>query len=229
MSAVPPAAASTADVRLPGTFFEPKTITIAPGDTVRWAYADDAGRNHTVTSQAGEVVTFDSHENCSSLLQLDCFSPGDDPFPWAFERESDYVVDYYCKIHGSRTRDPDDPACGMCGKVRVVLGSTPQPSPTDVRATLPTDSQELDEEPLAPLAGPTATGTSSPGVVGGPGGGELAGGPEGSGGSGGRLGLAFLFLLMLATAARVVYRRYLLDPFAARRAGPTRDPHNPLF
>ncbi len=81
-------AQSTRDVMVADNEFQPASIEVTAGDTVRWT---QTGSNpHTVTADDG---SFDSHPNCPP----DCMSQGD-TFERTFNQPGE--VPYYCKIHG---------------------------------------------------------------------------------------------------------------------------------
>ena len=83
--------------------FDPKSVTIQPGDTVRWIVAPGSDRTHTVTARDG---SFDS----GKVFNRDGAT---------FERRFDTAGtwEYWCSSH----RD----CCSMQGSVRV--GSTSPP------------------------------------------------------------------------------------------------------
>lgn len=85
--------------------YEPKSLTIEPGDTVRWVFSGLDG-THTVTDQGG---TFDSGTVFTASGAM-------------FERRFDSVGtwNYSCKAHKQ--------CCLMQGSVRVGSGAPP-PSP----------------------------------------------------------------------------------------------------
>ncbi len=82
--------------------FEPRSITVQPGDTVRWVLAG-ADRTHTVSARDG---SFDSGVSFSSAAGV-------------FERRFDTAGtwEYWCSSH----RD----CCSMQGSVRVGTNSPP--------------------------------------------------------------------------------------------------------
>lgn len=78
-------AATTVDVSIVNFAFQPDTITIQPGDTVRWTN-NAVSTAHTVTSDSGSSETFDS----GTLNQNDVFTH-------TFNSVGDFG--YHCSIH----------------------------------------------------------------------------------------------------------------------------------
>ncbi|HKH43309.1 MAG TPA: plastocyanin/azurin family copper-binding protein [Thermoanaerobaculia bacterium] len=101
----PPRPAQTIVVQVKDNSYEPKSVKIEPGDTVRWVFSG-ADRTHTVTAVNG---AFDSGAVFTSSGA-------------AFERRFDTAGtwDYSCKAHKQ--------CCLMQGSVRVGNGS-PEPTP----------------------------------------------------------------------------------------------------
>jgi plastocyanin len=81
----PAAAATTYDVDIAGFAFDPDTLTIVVGDTVRWTNSDAAP--HTATSNTG---VFDSGTLATG-----------DQFSYTFDQVGSYP--YFCSIHPSMT------------------------------------------------------------------------------------------------------------------------------
>lgn len=94
--------------------FEPETVTIPPGDTVRWRNVGEI--EHTITAYENEVPKqeeyfaiggFESEEAAQKHLHDGLVAPGE-RFEHTFDVSSLY--EYYCIPHES---------AGMLGKVRV--------------------------------------------------------------------------------------------------------------
>lgn len=90
------ALAATFEVSITDNKFEPKTLAIAPGDTVKWIH--NGGTDHTVTADNG--ILFDSGEIQPTEV-----------FTYTFPDAG--LFGYYCQLHGS-------PGLDMFGTVRVV-------------------------------------------------------------------------------------------------------------
>lgn len=105
------AAAATHEVAAGGNgpFFEPDTLTIQPGDTVKWIWGG-GGFTHTVTSGKNGVA--DGYFESGSHKA---------PFTFSFTFPDAGEFEYFCKPHLSM---------GMVGVIKVVAPSTPTPVPT---------------------------------------------------------------------------------------------------
>lgn len=204
--------------------FIPRAIEVAGGGRVEWAYGDGDGDGHSITAQPGEPEDFDSHPNCRRVgdVEVLCMEKGDAPFSFVFDREGDYEVEYYCRAHGKANVDPDDPGCGMCGRVHVVATADPGPGPTrSSPAPKPTRSAAAAVRHLStptPGVSPDASGDAARD--------ERALAADRGGGGGGRVGLALLFWFLLGMAARQVWRIYIEPGFAPSPRAP-RGPRPP--
>jgi plastocyanin len=134
-------AQETHDVEVVDDAFEPPTIEVTEGDTVRWT---QTGSNpHTVTA---DDESFDSHPDCQTFADAadgNCMEEGD-TYDQTFEEEGEFG--YYCRLHGS-------PGQGMAGTV-VVTAAEVDPAdddPTDEDDD-PVEEEEDDEE--LPETGP---------------------------------------------------------------------------
>jgi plastocyanin len=128
-----PAWAATHDVQLGDNWFKPETITIQPGDTVRWSY-EGGSSPHNVVAADG---SWQSH-NFNTLGLPDSYSrtftePG--------------VHKYVCTFHGGCNNNE---CSGMWGTVNVA-GDEPDPEPTEPDP----DPTEPDPDPTEPDPGPT--------------------------------------------------------------------------
>lgn len=74
------------------TAFEPTTITIKLGETVRWRQT--GVQPHSVTASDG---SFDSSPDCSPISTQSCLSEGG-TFAFVPARAGTYT--YYCRVHG---------------------------------------------------------------------------------------------------------------------------------
>src|SRR5215208_1533103 len=112
LAVVAPAWGATTDVDVKNFAFSPSTITIQPGDSVRWTFSGP-DLNHSVTADPGQSESFDSDPGNSSPLH----APGDQ-FTHAFIAAGSFT--YYCKVHSY-----------MRGRVNVQApGSGPPPDTT---------------------------------------------------------------------------------------------------
>jgi plastocyanin len=104
------------DVGLGGIpVFSPSSVTIQPGDTVKWAWQDVM---HSVTAgtPGNSTGLFDSGiQNTGFIFSFTFPNPG--------------TFSYYCKPHGA--------CCGMVGSV-IVAEATPTPTPTPTPSPTPT-------------------------------------------------------------------------------------------
>lgn len=122
--------------------YQPPTIEITVGDTVRWRWV--GAHPHSVTFVGGP----DSHPGCTLTTQDQCSRPGDPPFERTFEEAGQFR--YFCRIHGAQ---------GMTGTVVVV--AAPTESPTASPTTSPTATEPV---PLpGPTPGPTEPTPTAPG------------------------------------------------------------------
>jgi LPXTG-motif cell wall-anchored protein len=139
-AAAPANAATTHNVSLAGVSFSPKTLTIAPGDTVIWT--NNSGLPHTVTADNG---SFDS----GSL------APGQ-AFTHTFATAA--TVAYHCSFHGAAG------GIGMAGTV-VVRSATPAttaPPVTSPQNAPPTTAPPATAVPGAPVPSTPATSPTAP-------------------------------------------------------------------
>lgn len=103
-----PAVVDIADHR-----FRPATLTVEVGHDVFWAWSGP-DTNHTVTSDDGQAMTFDSDEGTAPALVS---HPVNDVYSVRFAKPGTYG--YHCRVHPS-----------MTGKVVVVkIGATPTTTP----------------------------------------------------------------------------------------------------
>lgn len=144
-------AASSTDVQVIDNAYEPASVTIEVGDTVRWFWTGENA--HSVTSPGN----FDSHPNCSVANQGACGSSGT-VFTHTFDQPGEYT--YQCRVHvGS-----------MTGRVTVVEAEpspspTSDPSPTPEPSPTPAPSPTADPSPTtsaSPTAEPSPTETGEP-------------------------------------------------------------------
>jgi plastocyanin len=137
-----PASATTFDVTVGPGFdlvFSPSSVTIHPGDQVRWTWASDG---HSTTSGSPGMPTgiWDSGIHNHGTIFTHTFNSAG-TFP------------YYCTPHGG--------CCGMVGTVMVV-NAAPTPTPTPV--TTPTPTPVVTTNPATNVAAFSATfnGTVNP-------------------------------------------------------------------
>jgi plastocyanin len=109
------AATITVMVGSGGFFFTPSSVTIHPGDTVRWTFSS-TGHSTTSGSPGMPNGLWDSGIRSQGDVLTHTF-PTVGTFP------------YYCTPHGA--------CCGMVGTVRVV-SATPTPTPTPAPTPTPT-------------------------------------------------------------------------------------------
>lgn len=101
---------AAADVHVVGAYeltFEPASITVSVGDTVRWEYV--SGAPHTVTS--GTECTWDGYLHASVSIV-------DPVFEWVVPADAPGELPYFCAPHCIN---------GMVGEIHVL-----QPCPADV-------------------------------------------------------------------------------------------------
>jgi plastocyanin len=113
------ASAKEIEVEVGDNYFQPKTMTVAVGDTVVWKVEGTMG--HTVTSDTG---VFDSGQD--PLQEGDTFS-------FTFTQPGTYP--YYCRFHGGPG------GVGMSGTIVVEAAAqqpTPAAAPTPTTAPAPT-------------------------------------------------------------------------------------------
>jgi plastocyanin len=114
------AATINVDVAPGGLFFSPSSVTIQPGDTVKWTWK---GSGHSVTAglPGGNTGLFDSGVRNSG-------------FTFSFTFPSAGAFDYYCSPHGA--------CCGMIGNV-TVTPPTPSPTPSPTPTPRPPSQAQL--------------------------------------------------------------------------------------
>jgi plastocyanin len=98
------AAAATTDVTVGNNFFQPSSIDIAGGDSVRWTWPVGS-LNHSVTSNSGSPEAYDSGVR-------------DGPAEFSRQFANAGCFKYHCSIHAS-----------MQGTIRVGGASCEQPAP----------------------------------------------------------------------------------------------------
>ena len=130
------AATVTVTVAPGGAFrFDPDTVNIQAGDTVKWVWQDDF---HSATSDTSGI--FDSGIlNNGAEFSFTFTNPGSVP--------------YHCTPHGS--------CCGMVGTVNVAATPTPTPTPTPTATPTPTSTPTPTTTPT-PTSTPTPTATVTP-------------------------------------------------------------------
>ena len=143
-----PASATTFDVSVGPNFelvFSPSSLTIHPGDTVRWTFA---GSGHSTTSGSPGMPNgiWDSGIRNQGATFTRTFSSAG-TFP------------YYCTPHGG--------CCGMTGTIMVVNAAptpTPTPRPTATPVSTPTPLPIVTTNPATKVAAFSATlnGTVNP-------------------------------------------------------------------
>ena len=184
-----PATAATRNVTIPGRFFQPQSIRVTVGDTVRWTNTSD--ERHTVTSSSDSNEPFNSSRNCrGALLFNDCIRPGGS-FSHTFETRGTFT--YYCQLHGS---DRSFPNCGMCGRVTVVRTRSGMVAPTAPGTPPPSTPASVSPSPSVTSPAPTVS-SSSPAAA-GPDGGSDEGLPI--------LPIAGAGVLLLGVSGFLVYR-----------------------
>lgn len=103
-----PVNAQTVDVAIQGFAFDPASLSITAGTTVRWTNMDSAP--HTSTSDA-------------PLWDSGTLNQGED-FSFTFNEEGEYP--YHCEFHGGMTATisvaPAVPGLGGWGLILLVLG-----------------------------------------------------------------------------------------------------------
>lgn len=103
--AAQPASAATASVTVKNFLFTPSSVSIAPGDNVRWPFPGP-DTNHSVTSNPpGQAESFDSDPGVPNAL-ID-HPGGSYAFSHTFTQQGTFT--YFCKVHP-----------GMTGSVSVV-------------------------------------------------------------------------------------------------------------
>lgn len=166
-----PAAAATSGVTIADNVYQPHTITITVGDTVKWT---DTGNNpHSVTANTGQAESFDSGPNCNAYTG-GCLSKGQ-TFQHTFTHAGTFT--YYCRVHGR----PGDTTCPMCGTIVVRTAATGRPTvrPT-ARPTAPRPAVVRTPVPTPkPSASPTPPPTPPPTVAPAPSVSPLAAPPSG--------------------------------------------------
>ena len=143
VSGVPSATSTTVDVTVApgGTFtFDPSTVNISVGDTVRWTWA---GNGHSVTS--GAPCTADGQFCSPNNMNCDAGTLNNTGFIYEFTFAQAGSFSYFCFAHCS---------LGMTGVVNVSAASpTPTPTATATATATPTGT---------PTATPSATATATP-------------------------------------------------------------------
>jgi plastocyanin len=76
------------------SLFQPAAAKVKAGTAVEWSQSGT--QPHSVTSDPGQSLSFDSHPGCLQDLSK-CMKAGDE-FPFTFETPGEYR--YYCVIHG---------------------------------------------------------------------------------------------------------------------------------
>ena len=90
---VAPAWAADGEVSVANIAYTPSSIRIEPGDSVTWRFAGP-DTNHSVTSDPGQLESFDSDPGNSSPLH----APGT-TFSHTFNTPGRFT--YFCKVHGN--------------------------------------------------------------------------------------------------------------------------------
>jgi plastocyanin len=138
--------ASTRGVDIPNRYFQPQSVTVYVGATVRWT--NTSRERHTVTARSSSADQFTSSNNCpGGIFSNDCIGPGAS-YAHTFERRGTFT--YYCRRHGV---DAPYPNCGMCGRVRVVLRSSATIAPTTPDSASPSSTAS------SPSPSPSISGT----------------------------------------------------------------------
>lgn len=111
VAVLPARAAAPQTVATSNFQFVPATLTVDRGDRVTWAFGGP-DTNHSITSEAGQVETFDSDPARNPTW-------ADHPIGTSYGRVFDVAgtIKYFCKVHaGMRgtivVRDPSAPAPG---------------------------------------------------------------------------------------------------------------------
>jgi plastocyanin len=81
-----------ATVQVGDDFFTPESVQVDPGNMVTWEWVGLVG-NHSVTTRAGQVESFDSDPGDNSPQH----APGSAPFVHVFNQVGE--VRYFCKVH----------------------------------------------------------------------------------------------------------------------------------
>jgi plastocyanin len=122
----------------PGISFSSTSVTVAPGETVTWTWADGSFPHSTTSdSQVGAEV-WDS-----GILTTGSF-------PHTFNTPGDYP--FYCKFH---SLPASQGGTMMNGVVHVVASTTPSPTPTLTSTPTPSHTP-------TPSLTPTQTATTTP-------------------------------------------------------------------
>jgi plastocyanin len=108
-----PASADDATVSVANFQFSPGTATINQGEKVTWNW-DGADKNHTVTSDAGQAESFESHPGVATGAVTD--GPPGETFSHTFTHAGTFT--YNCRVHG------------FTGTVKVVGAGGPPPTDT---------------------------------------------------------------------------------------------------
>lgn len=200
--AATPTSAKTENVTIQNVEYNPSEIVINAGDTVRWMHKD-GGTPHTVTA---DDKSFDSSRNTGSAgcnlvpTADDCmYQNRNNSFSHTFARAGTFG--YHCKIHAT-----------MRGVVRVRgRGATASSTPTTPATRSPSPTAGATATSPSPTASGTATGSPTGGVSPTADGTARAGADDG-GGSGGKVAIAVVAVLLLSGAGFVVYRRFIASP-----------------
>ena len=118
--AAAPAVSRAATVDVGGYSFMPATVSVHPGDAVRWSWVGP-DRNHTVSSDPGQAESFESHPGVPAALVTD--GPAGESFSHTFTHTGTFS--YVCRVHSF-----------MQGKVTVVAAGKPLPDTTAPAARL---------------------------------------------------------------------------------------------
>jgi plastocyanin len=147
-----PVLAASRSVVLKNIQYNPRTITIAVGDSVVWTH-EDGNVMHSVTAVSGQAETFDSSPACPPS----CMRNGQ-TFSHKFTHNGTFV--YFCRVHC-----PND-SCGMNGMRGTIVvkapaaARTPTPKPAPTRA--PAHAAATVKATPKPSPSPSPTPTPSP-------------------------------------------------------------------
>ena len=150
-----PAALGDASVKISNTTFSPGGVSIHKGEkvTLSWAGPD---RNHTVTSNAGQAESFESHPGVATALVSD--GPSGETFGHTFTHTGTFS--YYCRVHtymtgtvsvavpGAPLKDTKAPVTGL--KIR---GATPRSAARSGRIKVKVTVDEAATETLVAKLG----------------------------------------------------------------------------
>ena len=131
-----PAIAKNADVSIVGTSFQPATITVQAGDTVKWTTTQSIGQQHSVTS--GKPGDSDAGSKFDSKIGL---QDNGQSFEFTFANPGTY--DYFCQVHPTQ----------MTGQVVVTAaGASSPPATTGVATSAPPSGTPSSSAPASPGA-----------------------------------------------------------------------------